>query len=52
MVRLLDLDLDLVGAIACVCFTDLIGECSSLTSKFVCGRSIVGRNADSANHFE
>src|SRR5206468_1836690 len=41
-----DLDGDLIRAIACVCFTDLVRECSRLGSEVVTGFSVVGCSPD------
>ena len=46
MGRLRDHDGDFIRAIARVCFTDLVGECSRLGSEVVIGSSVVGCSAD------
>src|SRR2546423_4315960 len=41
MERLLDYDGDFIRAIACICLTDMVDECSRLGSKVVHGSSVV-----------
>ena len=46
MERLRDYDVDFIRAIACVRFTDLVGECSRVRSEIVVGSSVVGCRRD------
>ena len=46
MGRLLDLDRDFIRAIARICFTDLVGECSRLGSEVVVGSAVIGCSRD------